>query len=292
MPFLLTPIFTMRTKSPSAHDLIKLAAKIPAWITIPAAAASYFGFGILRNVHPATKATSAAQVGDALTADIIMILVIAGQYILPYILLAAAAVWLYQRYQVSKLQKLADTVADQGFTQLDHEQFEDVCAAGFATHGFVVQRTAKGADGGIDLIMTREGHKFVVQCKHYSKSSVGVDVVRSFLGAMAHYGADAGYFVTSGSFTRDAASFAAGKDIWLYNGDKLMDLLSRGRDAASAEGRLILDRAARSADGTPDCPLCRARMTLKVARQGPRTGKRFFGCTTYPACSGTVDVDA
>jgi restriction system protein len=36
----------------------------------------------------------------------------------------------------------------------------------------------------------------------------------------------------------------------------------------------------------PDCPLCGSLMTLRTARQGKNAGSQFWGCTSYPECTG------
>ncbi len=41
---------------------------------------------------------------------------------------------------------------------------------------------------------------------------------------------------------------------------------------------------------TPDCPRCGKPMKLKTARRGETAGKRFYGCSAYPACRGSVSV--
>jgi four helix bundle suffix protein len=38
---------------------------------------------------------------------------------------------------------------------------------------------------------------------------------------------------------------------------------------------------------TPDCPVCGQPMRRRTARQGPRAGKPFWGCSAYPECTGT-----
>ena len=40
----------------------------------------------------------------------------------------------------------------------------------------------------------------------------------------------------------------------------------------------------------PECPACGKPMVERVARQGPRAGKAFWGCTAYPLCAGTRPV--
>ena len=45
-----------------------------------------------------------------------------------------------------------------------------------------------GADGGVDLMLTKGGEKFLVQCKQWKAYKIGVDVVRELYGVMAAKG--------------------------------------------------------------------------------------------------------
>jgi len=45
------------------------------------------------------------------------------------------------------------------------------------------------------------------------------------------------------------------------------------------------DRSA--APPSPACPRCGKPMRLRTARQGPRAGQQFWGCSAYPDCKGT-----
>lgn len=49
--------------------------------------------------------------------------------------------------------------------------------------------------------------------------------------------------------------------------------------------------AAPANGGAPLCPVHQIAMTLKLARRGPRAGKRFWSCPQWPACNETVDAD-
>lgn len=281
----------MITRRSTVFDYIELFGKVPAWITLPGAIASYFGLQFAQKVEMHMRFAN-NDVANALNGAVIRGFTVAGTYVVPFILTMSAFVWGYRQYQLSQMKKLAENVqTGADLSLLDWENFENLVAAGFAANGFQVQRTASGADGGIDLNMARDGHRFAVQCKHYQARSVGVEKLRAFYGAMTHAGVEAGYFVTSGEFTADARAFATGKSLFLYNGQALLDLLARGRDAATPDGRLILDRAEKASSRTPPCPLCRNPMQLKVAKQGPRSGKRFFGCSTFPDCRGTINID-
>jgi hypothetical protein len=56
---------------------------------------------------------------------------------------------------------------------------------------------------------------------------------------------------------------------------------------AKAIKQAALFEESRGAKGAPQCPRCGAEMTLQLARQGDRSGSRFWGCTEYPACKAT-----
>ena len=41
----------------------------------------------------------------------------------------------------------------------------------------------------------------------------------------------------------------------------------------------------------PACPLCGKLMVLRTARQGKQSGSRFWGCSGYPECRGTRELE-
>ena len=44
-------------------------------------------------------------------------------------------------------------------------------------------------------------------------------------------------------------------------------------------------------DDTPDCPDCGSGMVRRTAHRGPNTGNDFWGCSNYPECRGTRDIE-
>ena len=50
-------------------------------------------------------------------------------------------------------------------------------------------------------------------------------------------------------------------------------------------------RARATEHAGPVCPECGKPMLRRTARQGPRAGKSFWGCTAYPRCRGTRPVE-
>ena len=41
----------------------------------------------------------------------------------------------------------------------------------------------------------------------------------------------------------------------------------------------------------PLCPLCGMELKCKTARRGVRTGKEFWGCSTFPACEYVLNIE-
>lgn len=79
-----------------------------------------------------------------------------------------------------------------------------------------------GADGGIDLLLSKDGEHHIVQCKQWRNSKVGVAVVREMFGVLKASSAKTVYIVSSGHFTKEAIAFAAVQPITLINGDELL----------------------------------------------------------------------
>lgn len=94
----------------------------------------------------------------------------------------------------------------------------------FARQGYDVVNTPDVKDGGVDILLTdRDGRRAVVQCKRY-RSTVGAEIVRDLYGTMIHNGAMHAFLVTTGSISRAAREWAAGKNIELIDGARLVEL--------------------------------------------------------------------
>lgn len=50
-------------------------------------------------------------------------------------------------------------------------------------------------------------------------------------------------------------------------------------------------RAAGSSEESPVCPLCGGEMRRRTAGKGPNAGRAFWGCSAYPACKGTLNIE-
>ena len=171
-------------------------------------------------------------------------------------------------------------------------QFESVVGEGFRRRGFQVLENARdGADGGIDLVLYKDGEKFFVQCKQWKSSKVGVRPVRELFGVITARDAAGGFFVTSGDYTEEAKAFARETSIDLIDGPALEQIVLDARRPAP-----FLDPTERrrhtvfNAAPEPLCPKCKGAMVRRTAARGAKAGQDFWGCLQFPVCRGTLDI--
>lgn len=286
-----------RNKTSPAEDLMELVAKLPWWAGVVLALVFY---GVLHRMasQQVTTAVQSGQVGAMLTQTLWKTFASFGQYILPLICLAGAGMSAWQRRQRQTL--VADVSQSKAADALDGmtwREFELLVGEAFRLQGYAVTETGGGgADGGVDLILTKGREKFLVQCKQWKAYKVGVDVVRELYGVMAAKGAAGGFVVTSGRFTDDANSFANGRNVKLIDGPKLHGLIRQAQTSKDrAPARPAPTRPAAVATpvesvSAPSCPLCSKIMVKRSAKRGANAGSEFWGCMGYPVCRGTRQV--
>ena len=162
-------------------------------------------------------------------------------------------------------------------------EFERELAQLYMAQGYRVQLTPKVGDGGIDLILEKNGKTTVVQCKAHKKP-VAPYVVRDLYGSMMSYGADDAILACTGGFSKGVVKFAQGKPIKLISASDIARVAQRSNQASD-----VIEsprRAARIRSAPVICPIpgCGSEMKLRRGRYG-----RFWGCSKYPACRGTRD---
>jgi hypothetical protein len=119
---------------------------------------------------------------------------------------------------------------------LDGYEFERATAEVMQKHQFTAMVTPGSGDGGVDIQVTRNGLKGVVQCKAHV-ACVGPHVVRDLYGVIHHSGVDFGIIVSRGGFTKGAVDFARHKPIFFLDTSKLI-AMQEGHDVlASAFSR-------------------------------------------------------
>lgn len=238
--------------------------------------------------QPGNIATTAVRSAGATLASY-------GQYVFPALCLIGAGMSAWRRRVRKTL--VSNVTQAKGADALDGmswREFELLVGEAFRLQGFRVAETGGGgADGGVDLVLTKGSEKFLVQCKQWKAYKVGVDVVRELYGVMAARGATGGFVVTSGTFSGDAQEFAQGRNVKLVDGARLFGLIRQAKESLSArpsDSRPTADNrrppAEPSGASMPSCPKCAAAMVKRTAKKGHNAGSEFWGCTTYPVCRG------
>ncbi len=175
--------------------------------------------------------------------------------------------------------------------QLSWRQFESIVGEAFRRRGYsVIENAVDGPDGGIDLLIKKDGRKFYVQCKQWKQNTVSVKPVRELLGVITAGGADGGFFVSSGRYTQDAIAFARKTSIELIDGDELAAMVEEARAPQPFMDPTVIRRAPTvfsEEASTPECPACGGAMVQRTAKRGANAGSTFWGCMSYPKCRGT-----
>ena len=301
---------TRRRKSSAADDFMDLVALLPWWAGVVLALISY---GLLHAVatRPLPIAQSTQQVGQLATTALWQGLATVGQYLLPLLCLLGAITSAVRRQRRrTLLETVSASTAADALQGMSWQQFEMLVGEGFRRRGYAVKEIGGGgADGGVDLMLTREGEKSFVQCKQWKAFKVGVPTVRELYGVMAAHGAAGGFVVTSGLFTQEATAFASGRNIRLIDGSALMELLRSHADktdkssqpfnatapssaAAPAVAAAALNQMTEPAIAAqPFCPKCGKPMLQRMAKRGAAAGTAFWGCSGFSGgCRGTREI--
>lgn len=206
----------------------------------------------------------------------------------PLALAIAALTSALHRSQASSLHQRAHAGGMDALRRMSWSQFERLIGEAFRRRGFDVRETGKGGgDGGVDVVLAKDGRKYLVQCKHWRAQSVGVAVIRELNGVVAARGASGGFLVTSGTFTQQARVFARTCPIDCIDGEQLEKLIHQPDASPGAGGGV---GSVPSAGPAKSCPKCGSAMVQRVAKKGPNAGTGFWGCTRYPACRGITQI--
>lgn len=114
---------------------------------------------------------------------------------------------------------------------LDGPQLRQLSAAYFRLLGFSVEEATPSPGSSVDLRLFVEAHPrpgVLVQCRAWGSWNVGLADIRQLARRMGTEAVGEGIFVTTSSFTQEAAGYAATKGVNLIDGEdllrKLLDL--------------------------------------------------------------------
>jgi len=270
--------------------LVELASLLPPWLSAVLALVSYLVLSALASRPIAVQSVAPGQIGEMLTASMWMAVFQVAQYAVPVIFGVGAVVAFFRARKGRHLLETATgSQSMQAISGMSWREFEQLVAAGFRLRGYTVHDMGgQGPDGGVDLVLSKDAECYLVQCKQWRATKVGVAVVRELYGVMAAEGAAGGFVVTSGSFTEEAVAFASGRNIQLLAGSELKQLLASAKSVAdSVRSSPEMDAPAKL---TSVCPRCGSEMKVRRAKKGSSAGSSFLGCSRYPACRGTLPL--
>lgn len=146
-------------------------------------------------------------------------------YLIPLALFCIYWHFLFQNEKITDKEANPNWANRDWWWKLDGWEFEEEAARVLRLNGYKTEVTKKTSDGGVDLILYKEGKKYIVQCKHYT-SSVGVSVARELNGLRDDFRADGLILIASSGVTKSCQDFIKNKPyfkIW-----DLEDIIRRG----------------------------------------------------------------
>lgn len=168
---------------------------------------------------------------------------------------------------------------------IDWFQFEKLVALAYRKLGYAVtRRGGANPDGGIDLMIEKDGQRSAIQCKQWKTWNVGVKAVREFLGALTDAEIQKGVFITLCGYTGEAKQLAEKHGMEIVNETGLAKMIEDTNARFDPETLAILR------DTRKFCPKCEQEMVLRTATKGLGVGRQFWGCSAYPKCRFTMPV--
>jgi restriction system protein len=139
--------------------------------------------------------------------------------LVPLTLLAAFRPWRAEQFNRSaELEHLSPRV-------LQGRLAETFRACGYAVH-------VRSLDvNGPDLLLSRDGERMLVQCRHWSRREVDTDQLRALCGQVSREKASGALLLTRARFSVEAMRFLRDVPIVVIDERGLRDLLEAGADA-------------------------------------------------------------
>ncbi|OCX11471.1 restriction endonuclease [Pseudomonas graminis] len=219
----------MAKKTSLFEDLFHIASKLPWWISALIAISSGLYLHSVATA-PMPVYSDPQHLQSVVFSTMAHTGALFGQYLLPFIFTAGAIASIIGRRKRRNLLESAAATKGNPLLSISWHEFELLVGEALGRRGYSVRETGKnGPDGGIDLIARKDGETYVVQCKQWRSVQVGVPVVRELYGAMAAEGAVGGFVVTSGTFTKPARDFAAGRNVQLVDGSVLKQWIAEAK---------------------------------------------------------------
>lgn len=231
-----------------------------------------------------------------------------------------------ERAFLGKLDSIRNTSLEK-IREIDPYEFEKKVGNLFRKMGYRVEQTPRSNDKGKDLILIKQGQKFLVECKRNNSSNlVGRPELQKFYAAIIEDNAELGYFVTTSDFTSTSKSYIKdiGRKIKLINGSELINMMKSAFPNEGDEEKFMLMcrecgenvdfgfpfenfiscsnnhalitneksiRVRLIREQPPIAPYCPKCGTTMLRRSSKKFNKLFWGCSNYPNCYGRLPYE-
>ena len=153
-----------RPKTSPIEDFVNVVAFLPWWACLGAAVLSYLFLSALAK-PVAVAGFQPNQVPQLMVRAMYQGLATVGQFLVPILCLAAAAVSVAKR---RRRRDLVEGVAQRGASDvldgMSWQEFELLVGEAFRLQGYeVTELGGAGPDGGVDLVLRKGREKFLVQ---------------------------------------------------------------------------------------------------------------------------------
>lgn len=147
-------------------------------------------------------------------------------------LACAGGVVLYHRNRTSREERRVGDLA--GILGMDGPRFDAFVARLYRKDGWwAFEPHAAAEREGVDIRLERGGETWLVRTRNWRYRRVSAGDVRDFYALVVDRNASGGYFVTTSTFSPEAATFAKRvprtRPMGLIDGDELLDWARRGR---------------------------------------------------------------
>ncbi|MBM0067945.1 restriction endonuclease [Alkalicoccobacillus gibsonii] len=194
------------------------------------------------------------------------------------------AKFLFRTIQRRRILKRMSKSGIRDIDQMDGFQFEFYLVALFNMLGYRPAETQQSHDYGADLVL-KGRNKIVIQAKRYKfKNRVGIDAVQQVYAAQAYYKAQESWVITNSRYTSGAKNLAKACGVKLLDRVELQEFINKvNPEVKAADVYHQVEPEARV------CPECGQALVVRHSRD---KGSRFFGCTSFPQCRHTEQINA
>ncbi len=205
--------------------------------------------------------------------------------------------------RIIRRARINKAMVTDDYDTMSGEEFEEFCADVLRGNGYTgVEVTKASGDHGVDILANKDGLKYAIQCKRYSKP-VGNKAIQEVYSGKDIYKADIAVVMSNMNFTGQAIEDAKKLRVELWGRNKIYSLQKAGGvevenyTSQSLENiKELKDRISNTRENQPleneglICPKCGGNLVLRTAKKGANAGSQFYGCSNYPNCKYTRDV--